>query len=132
MVAGHIEGVVLRAGQPVEGARIWYCRDSELARHEKDCKEVAGTWTDRFGRFSFRMITGSVPQPCSGAACGIFDPGWAYWFLLEIKREKVYLWRGGLGYGRPYAKIACELTRSEMRPPFEKCSVEQEKSLEYR
>lgn len=135
-VEGRIEGVVLVAGRPVQGVRVRFCKDALPARSEKNCNEFDGTWTDGSGHFGFKMRTGYEP-PSSGQCQTPFachgDPGWSYWFVVETINERFDFWTGGLGFGRTYARVVCDLAKGRPRTPAaEPCSVMQEDALEYR
>lgn len=136
VVEGRIEGVILNEGKPVQGIRIWSCRDRLPSRSEKACNEFSGTWTDAVGHFSFAMQTGYRPptlEQCRKPFSCHGDPGWSYWFVLEAANKRVSFWNGGLGYGRTYAQVICDLANlpTQTQGAELECSIVQEDRLEY-
>jgi hypothetical protein len=135
-VDGRIEGVILEDGKPVQGVRIWSCRDRRPAGNEKTCDEMAGTWTNESGRFSFTMRTGYRPpriEDCQKPFSCHGDPGWAYWFVVEAVTKTATFWNGGLGYGRTYAQVSCDLGKLRRQPPRAEleCDIVREDWLKY-
>jgi hypothetical protein len=134
-VAGHIEGVLLRGGQPVQGVRVWWCRDAVPRLSAKNCNETGGTWTDAEGAFRLEPYTGyRPPKPgqCREPLSCYGDPGWRYWFVVETTAKPATFWRGGLGYARTFAQLACDLQGFESGRSEElECTVLREDSLKY-
>ena len=136
IVEGRIEGVILDGGNPVQGVRIWSCRDRLPPRSERSCNEMAGTWTDEAGRFGFTMHTGyrpPTPEQCQKPLSCHGDPGWSYWFVVETVTKRGSFWNGGLGYGRTYAQIVCDIAKLRTQPAgaeFE-CAIVREDRLEH-
>lgn len=137
-VEGLIEGTILMHGKPVQGVRIWWCRDERPPGGERSCNEFAGGWTDAAGRFSFRMRTGYTPpspEECQKPFnCSMGDPGWSYWFVVETQSKRLGYWNGGLGYGVVHAEVICQLWDAGSFPRKEEleCTVPKEDHLVYR
>ncbi len=111
-VSGEIVGTITRNQVPVPGLAVLSCRDGSVGS-SGPCKEPIRAITDQRGRFSFNKIAGvepPTPESCrANLKCDVADPGWSYWFKIVDGKETKVFWNGGLGYGRLYARIDCDL-----------------------
>lgn len=115
-VEGEIVGTITRGGKPIAGLKILSCRDWGGST-KAPCLASIQVTTNRQGRFSFTKFTGFRPKTavrCSNESpCVIGDPGWNYWFKVVDGNETRLFWNGGLGYGRLFARVECDLGSSK-------------------
>lgn len=114
-VETEIKGEIFRNGTPVSGLTITSCRDFKIGpKVQSECLNRIVVSTDKLGRFSFLRITGIdetafvCERPCAR------DPSWWYWFSVSDGGRSKSFYDGGLGFGRQFVRVTCDLAESPM------------------
>ncbi len=111
-VLGKIAGTITRGNMPAAGLHILSCKDWSMSS-SAPCQEPIRAVTDQHGQFTFDKFTGlkaaDTDDRNASLKCANCDPGWSIWFKVVDGNQTRLFWTGGLGYGRPFARVTCDL-----------------------